>query len=91
MCEAIHLLFFQAHKMVYFEWVESKANWSDGVSRDLDACPWAAAHCFSVAVVPEPACSSSSLDALLADLVSFPGIGVVAGAALSALRVAFGA
>ena len=90
MCEAIHLLFFQAHIMTYFEWVESKANWSDGVSRDLDDCPWAAARGFQVAVVAEPACASSSLDALLADLVSFPGIWEVAGAARSVLRVAFG-
>ena len=58
--------------------------------RDFDAGPWAVAHCFSVAVISEPAGSSSSLDARRADLVFFLGIGEVAGAALAVLRVALG-
>ena len=43
MTELIHLLLFCLQCMVYFEWVESDANWSDGMSRLMTQCPWASA------------------------------------------------
>ena len=90
MCEVVHLFLFQTHTSVYFEWVESDANWADGVSRQLSKCPWAATQGFAVSELPEPAMSARSLEVLLVELAMWSGIGEMAGAALSSLSVALG-
>ena len=33
---------------IWWEYVQSKSNWSDGASRLLEACPWARRHNFSL-------------------------------------------
>ena len=50
----IHLALFVLRAWVYFEWVESKANWSDGISRDGLKDPWYQRHHFQTAVFDMP-------------------------------------
>ena len=40
---------------IWFEYVESKSNWSDSASRDLEACEFCVEHRFPVlrSTVPE--------------------------------------
>ena len=40
----IHSATYALQMWIYFEWVESKSNWSDGVSRVGPADPWCASH-----------------------------------------------
>ena len=51
----IHLILFQIHTMVYFEWVESKANWSDGISREGPEDLWSTQNGFEIAPTLFPA------------------------------------
>ena len=44
----IHLALFVLRSWVYFEWVESKANWADGISRLGVNDPWHQEHNFVV-------------------------------------------
>jgi hypothetical protein len=46
MAHMIRGLMFELRIAVYFEWIESKANWSDGVSRDGSKDQWAKKHLF---------------------------------------------
>ncbi len=46
MAHMIRGLMFELRIAVYFEWIESKANWSDGVSRDGSRDQWAKKHNF---------------------------------------------
>jgi len=50
----IHTALFTLRAWVYFEWVESKANWSDGISRDGLGDKWHQENHFqaSTAVMP---------------------------------------
>ena len=34
MAMAIHAVLFSLNMWIYFEWVQSDSNWSDGISRD---------------------------------------------------------
>ena len=34
LAQMIHLLLYHLHCSLWFEWVQSKSNWSDGISRD---------------------------------------------------------
>ena len=42
----IHAALFSIRAWVYFEWVSSEANWSDGISRDGLADQWQQRHSF---------------------------------------------
>ena len=44
----IHAALFALQVWVYFEWVESEANWADGVSREGRNCQWSKDHGFAV-------------------------------------------
>jgi hypothetical protein len=44
--EQIHGAMFATGTAMYFEWVESKSNWSDGISRDGHADEWHHRHGF---------------------------------------------
>ena len=46
---SIHTLAAAVSTRIWFEWVESKANWADEASRLLLAGPWAAANGFRMA------------------------------------------
>ena len=49
-----HFLAFRAGVDIWWEYVDSKSNWADGVSRDLGACPWAAQRGFRTQAYPIP-------------------------------------
>ena len=42
----IHAALFSIRAWVYFEWVSSESNWSDGISRDGLADQWQQRHSF---------------------------------------------
>jgi hypothetical protein len=42
----VHFLAFRADIDIWWEYVDSKSNWADGISRDLGNCPWAASRGF---------------------------------------------
>ena len=46
MAGQIHALRFTHRAWIYFEWVESNANWADGISRLFGSDPFAARHAF---------------------------------------------
>ena len=48
MAGAIHGLLFALRSACYFEWVQSKDNWSDGISRQGEHDPWFQRHGFSL-------------------------------------------
>ena len=48
MASMVHVLFFAINCQCYFDWVESKANWSDGISRDGMCDTFWPKHGFSV-------------------------------------------
>ena len=43
---SVHTILAALGTRVWFEWVESQANWSDGASRLLESDTWAPAHNF---------------------------------------------
>ena len=45
MAGAVHSILFALNSACYFEWIASKDNWSDGVSRDGHEDEWARNHC----------------------------------------------
>ena len=47
MSRTIHSALFALRTWMYFEWVESEANWSDGISRIGFNDPWHRAHGFA--------------------------------------------
>ena len=52
MAVLIHGLMYGLQCMIYFEWVESKANWADGISRDGYSDLWHRKHGFSCSTCP---------------------------------------
>ena len=40
LARAIHTAIFALQAWIYFEWVPSESNWSDGISRDGEADGW---------------------------------------------------
>ena len=48
MAEAIHGITFALHCHVYYEWVESAANWADGICRGGRRDTWLLRHKFKV-------------------------------------------
>ena len=50
----VHSALFALQTWVYFEWVESDANWSDGVSRVGQRCEWARDNGFAVQSIAAP-------------------------------------
>ena len=84
------LFCFQLDITIWWEYVESDANWSDGVSRVGSKCPWAAAHNFSVESVAVPALSARSMESVIDDLRKLHGIGAFACSAFDDLLRAFG-
>ena len=47
MSQLIHLCLFVYQCWVYWEWVPSKSNWSDAISREGVSDPWHQANKFS--------------------------------------------
>ena len=86
----VSLFLFQLKTVVWWEFVESEANWADGVSRDGSACAWAAAHGFDVAKVIAPALTASSVRSVAQELRSLVGIGDTASRACDGLLQALG-
>ena len=54
MAGCIHALLYSLRSGCYFEWVQSKDNWSDGISRQGIHDKWYQAHGFRVHRVPVP-------------------------------------
>ena len=52
---AIHAAMFSLEVWIYFEWVESKANWSDGISREGPEDLWSTQNGFAIAPTLFPA------------------------------------
>ena len=48
MSQLVHLMLFHLHCHSYWEWVQSKSNWSDGISREGFGDPWLRSHGFSI-------------------------------------------
>ena len=48
MAQLVHLACFAIRSVLYFEYVESKANWSDEISREGAQGTWAPGNAFSV-------------------------------------------
>ena len=46
MATAVALMCAFLQCRIWYEYVESKANWADGPSRLLEACPWVEKHQF---------------------------------------------
>ena len=46
MAELIHAMMFALSLSLYFEWVASKSNWADGISRDGSGDEWLRRHGF---------------------------------------------
>ena len=51
MAGIVHHMLYGLHACVYFEWVQSKSNWADGVSRDGMGDGWARDHGFLLSYV----------------------------------------
>ena len=52
--QSIHMLLFCLHCSLWFEWIPSKSNWSDAISRQGLNDPWFAAHHFRVHISAVP-------------------------------------
>ena len=50
LAKLIHIVLYALRVWVYFEWIESKSNWSDGISREGAGDPWLARHSFDVSL-----------------------------------------
>ena len=48
MAKLVHLACFAIRSVPYFEYVESKANWADEISREAAQGNWARCNAFSV-------------------------------------------
>ena len=48
MSQLVHLLLFHLHCHSYWEWIQSKSNWADGISREGFRDPWLLAHGCSI-------------------------------------------
>ena len=75
---------------VWWEWVESDANWSDGASRDLKECSWAKRNGFKLEEVAQPWASGLELHVVLPQLQRIVGIGDEAAGAVDRLITALG-
>ena len=81
---------FQLDIVIWWEFVESKANWSDGVARNGDKCLWAAEHGFTVETVAMPVLSARSLADVIEARRNHVGIGSLAVSAFDGLLRALG-
>ena len=81
--QLIHLLLFKLDVRVWWEWVETDANWSDGASRLFSECDWATRHQFQIREVPQTLVHGLVLSDVLCSLQSMSGIGVVAEQAIA--------
>ena len=54
LAQSIHMLLFCLHCSLWFEWIPSKSNWSDAISRQGLNDPWFAAHHFRVHISAVP-------------------------------------
>ena len=76
------MFLFMLKTTMWWEYVESNANWADGVSRkEGKHCRWAAAHGFSVVQVEGPKVMAQSVSEVVASLRAMDGIGLVAESA----------
>ena len=48
LAKMIHIAMFSLRVWIYFEWIESKANWADGISRQGAGDLWLRRHAFAV-------------------------------------------
>lgn len=48
MAQIAHLLLYHLQAHIYWEWIPSASNWSDGVSRTGHHDPWLSRHGFSI-------------------------------------------
>ena len=62
----VHLACFAIRSVPYFEYVESKANWSDEISREGAQGTWAPSNAFSVGEC-----------GVVVDLLTLPSLAVV--------------
>ena len=88
--QIIHLLLFVLDTRVWWEWVESKSNWSDGSSRLYLKCPWARRNGFSMREVTQPWITARAVDDVIPQLLSLVGIGEVAAQAICRVESALG-
>ena len=86
--QLIHLLLFKLDVRVWWEWVETDANWSDGASRLFADCDWAANPEFSLREVPQTNVYGQNLSDVLVSLRSLDGIGDLAEAAITDILAA---
>ena len=84
------LFLFRINAIVWWEFVESEANWSDGVSRKGSGCAWAKRHNFTVQDVVMPALAAGTVAEAIVQLRSLSGIGVFALAAFDDILQALG-
>ena len=54
LAQLIHLCLFSFQAWVYWEWIPSKSNWSDAISREGAADDWRQSHRFSTFVAHFP-------------------------------------
>ena len=54
MASMIQAVLFSLQTWMYFEWIQSKSNWADGVSRYGEQDPWHKRHGFSCRRVAVP-------------------------------------
>ena len=88
--QLIHLLVFVLDARIWWEWVESEANWSDGASREFGTCLWAKRHEFALREVPQPDMFGLELQQTLPQLMRIDGIGQTAAEAVLDLIAALG-
>ena len=88
--QVVHLLLYELNTRVWWEWVESKSNWSDGASRLFLGCPWAAKHGFALRELPQPMVYGEDLEKFLPMLLLVDGIGGTAAVAIQRLIAALG-
>ena len=71
MAGMVHSILYGLQAYVYFEWVQSKSDWADGVSRHGHADPWAHRHGFQLFIVDCQPFLWSLLQMILARVFEF--------------------
>ena len=90
MTQAIHLVLYALQARVWWDWIESKANWSDGASRQFRQCPWTRKHGFTLIEVEQPWVTGAGLIGIMRDLSKIGDIGECAAGAVRAIIGALG-
>ena len=49
-----YILLFHLHAYAWFEFVDSKSNWADGISRELEHDPFALRHGYHISELSIP-------------------------------------